>query len=272
MRWAISLLLVPSLLAAQGTTGGARDSLAALQSLFAEKGKTAIVTPDASMKFDTRIDKFSDCGVDVTLVFGERVTTYLIDLRRWSPEVSVKPVGMGTALYIVSIENTSGNSDVPTRVVSEGEIPDSARGLSSFVDEQSARRASVLWASAIRSCGGVPRSPEVKARREAANRAVTDSAERLRRGSLSDSAKVAIAALCRERVKRQLRAPSAAVFEPDSSWLFIENEKAGTLMLTGHVEAQNGFGGMSSRRFACSFEKYGATYVPHDRTGAVVFP
>lgn len=177
-----------------------------------------------------------------------------VDLARLSPVGRIVLFSDSTTAELL-LETSTGKEELEIiRFDSAGAAPrtvPSDRVSIVLPSEEIARDVSRKAATAIRACGGTPRTAAVKQRVQRREKAQEDYA------AGRDQEAKQLKSMCRSLVLKRLKAPSTAIFD-DSEFQVTRYDSTGSVY--GVVEAMNELGGRNQSSFLCYFNKAGSTW------------
>jgi hypothetical protein len=243
-----------------------QDSLRALQAFLIEHGRAAYATGSAITRFTTSVVSIGPCALTLARHLESPVNTdddtVEVALARLTPTPRVTVLDEASDAWSVRVETSSGAKEFASRrrlvwtrdkSVSESAKPVDGAGMV-LQSRANADRAARLLGTAAAACGATAMAPAVAAARNAPHD-VTGNA-------LTDSSVIRVKAQCRALVRERLRSPTTAVFASDSLTLAYPGKTAGSMMVTGTVVAQNGFGAPLERSYGCTFVKENEAWLP----------
>jgi hypothetical protein len=261
----------PAVAAAAGV-GAARptvspqDSLRALQAFLADHGRAAYATGSAITRFTTSVVEIRPCVVTLAVHLDSPVSTdddtVEVALARVTPTPRVAVLDDASDAWSVLVETSSGADElvsrrrvVWTRDKSTSASTRPANGAGVVLQSRAnADRAARLLGTAAAGCGGMAMDPAVAAARNAPHD-VSGNA-------LTDSSVIRVKAQCRALVRERLRSPTTAAFTSDSTTIALWSKDGATMMVTGHVTAQNGFGAPLEKSYGCTFGRENEAWLP----------
>lgn len=240
------------------------DSVRALAAYLTSLGQVTSALRSFLTRSSVSATATSGCGMRVARASTSSVSagsdTVLLQLGDLDPRPFVSVDNALSDLYSVAVETSLGDSSIAATIVSGA---DKAPTLTSRgwprvqLRVQSRARAESLatrFGAVIAACGGQPMSPELLAYR----RAPRDIVGNL----MSDSGVARAKATCRALVTETLRSPGSARFTSDSLTIAGWTPSTGQMVVTGDVDAQNGFGAMIHRSFICTLSRDGTAWLP----------
>lgn len=264
----LTVALVAATSAASGQAVGV-SGVERLRDYLADHGKVVIaLRPQVAVRVGTEVAAYSADGCTATLRTAvtssdqpslDKRTESRVRFGALSPEVETVPIPE-SQIYRVEAVTTSGAADVEATTTEKGQaLPRPAELISVlFRSAPQADTVRHMLQGIISRCGGIAQSAQVRAKMRGERAAVLASVDSLTGKVLSPSERTAIIDACQIRAKAKLSVPGDPRFQEPT----ISVGRDGVLFLFGTVEAPNGLGGLVSRTYSCTFERYGKEYAP----------
>ena len=244
----------------QGISTAPTATVAAIVARVNANGIVASYSGSISMRVTTQLAQAGACQFSVRresqipeMAESNSADSILVDLSRYAPTPYVHRWAKDE-IWEVELRTWSGSAETTGigRTGANAARPVARNRIDfNFHNEQTARDVATMLSRAIAQCGGREMTPQAR----------VAMAEERGIDPLTMQAK----SVCRSTVQSQLKVPSTARFESDSSMLVMRDSTGNTLTVMGEVGAQNGFGAMVTSHFACRFTRAGDAWVPANR-------